>query len=105
MEMLAVDYLLIPTGAAAISMAGGLAVHEDLSIEINATKDGVVLDAGEFKLLVPGEVVHHLLDGDTVLYLYNKNPDPVMAFAGHFELDRDALLEIRGAMKVYNSLS
>lgn len=105
MEVLSVDYLLIPTGAAAVSMAGELAVHEDASVDINATKDGVVLQAGEFNLLIPEEVIDHLLEREPGLYLYNKSLYvPIMSYAGSIELERDVLLEMRGAMKVYNSL-
>jgi hypothetical protein len=98
--------LLIPTGVAVVSMAGTLAVHEDTAIDIYATKDGVVLQTAEFQLLISGEVIDHLLEREAGLYLYNKSLDvPIMSYAGSFELERDVLLEMRSAMKVYNSLS
>ena len=63
-----------------------------------SVEDGVDMDFGEFSFFLPRDVLDHLIKTSPLLYFYEDADNALLNYVGKIELQRDQLLELRGAL-------
>lgn len=102
-------YLLLVSGVAVIVPKSGVNDISDFNdADLLPAANGLVVMAkggGKYSLLIPEDAIDHLLNTDGEVYFYREGDVAIKTFVGGIYIERDHLLEARGAMRAISAFT